>query len=454
MDSLTAFDLAAGINEELTGSEFPLHVLPERLQKIIKAMVSDLGFPVEYISTSILMASSIAIGNTYKVKVKNGWSEAIMFYMALVGKPGVNKSAPKEVAMSPLMKKDQQSFRDFSIAKAQFDVEMEKKKKDYPAPQKPRFCKHLTQDFTIEALFSLMMNNSRGLGVVPDELATWFKNFNRYNSGKGSEQELWLIIWSNNQISTDRKNSDPTLISSPFVTVFGTMQPSVFQELASNGRGANGFIDRILFVYPENLVKNPWSDSEIDQSVLDEYEFFINQLTEIDWNHDNGETKPNILTFSDEAKSALYAWQAENTNNCNSEEGERYAGILAKMETYCIRFAGLLQIISDKCNNVQNVQGIIKIESVKGAIELIKYFIINSKRVYDTISGDPLATLDKNKLSLYNLLNNEFTTNDILRISKEIIPPIKSNKTINKLLNDNRLFEKISHGNYRKKIVG
>jgi hypothetical protein len=72
--------------------------------------------------------------------------------------------------------------------------------------------------------------------------------------------------------------------------------------------------------------------------------------------------------------------------------------------------------------------------------------------VIDVLKGDPLATLSKNKLSLYNLLTKEFKTSDIIRIGKEINPPIESNKTINEFLKNTMLFEKLSHGEYRKKI--
>ena len=80
----------------------------------------------------------------------------------------------------------------------------------------------------------------------------WFKNFNRYN--KGSEEQFWLSVWSGKAIRINRKTTEPTYITKPFISVIGTIQPGVLNDLADN-RTENGFLDRLLFVAPENLTK-------------------------------------------------------------------------------------------------------------------------------------------------------------------------------------------------------
>ena len=61
-----------------------------------------------------------------------------------------------------------------------------------------------------EALAEVHKFNKRGIGVYADELAGWFKNFNRYN--KGSEMEFWLSQWSSKPINIDRKTGEPVFI--------------------------------------------------------------------------------------------------------------------------------------------------------------------------------------------------------------------------------------------------
>ncbi len=70
-------------------------------------------------------------------------------------------------------------------------------------PDKPAWQKNLLSDYTPEALAEVHSYNKRGIGVCVDELAGWFKNFNKYN--KGSEMEFWLSAWSRKPITIDRK---------------------------------------------------------------------------------------------------------------------------------------------------------------------------------------------------------------------------------------------------------
>ena len=94
-----------------------------------------------------------------------------------------------------------------------------------------------------------------------DELAGWFKNFNRYN--KGSDEEYWLKLFNANPSFSDRKGvKNSVYISRPFISVVGTIQNGILNELAQGSRSSNGFIDRLLFVMPNNQDKQPWSDKE------------------------------------------------------------------------------------------------------------------------------------------------------------------------------------------------
>ncbi|WP_438637806.1 DUF3987 domain-containing protein [Muribaculum gordoncarteri] len=49
------------------------------------------------------------------------------------------------------------------------------------------------------------LGNPRGLCLYADELAAWFKNFNRYNNG--SESEFWMSVFNHKVAMSDRKSS-------------------------------------------------------------------------------------------------------------------------------------------------------------------------------------------------------------------------------------------------------
>ncbi len=74
--------------------KFPVHIYPQEIQKIIADPHKDLNFSVNYIAASLLLAASVAIGNSRVLKVKDGWKVKPILYMALVGSPGSVKTHP------------------------------------------------------------------------------------------------------------------------------------------------------------------------------------------------------------------------------------------------------------------------------------------------------------------------------------------------------------------------
>jgi hypothetical protein len=234
--------------KELRANPFPVEVFPLPIQEIIKATNESLNFPIDFIGASMLYAVSVAIGNTHKVEIMKGWSENTVLYLSLVGRPGTNKSHPFSFALKPIEQRDNLKFLKYQKEKQEYDTiakltKKEREEQGYNEPIKPIWEQHLVTDFTPEALTDVHKFNKRGIGVYADELASWFKNFNRYNNG--SEEQFWLSVWSGKPIRINRKTSEPTYIPLPFISVAGTIQPGVLNELAQN-RTQNGFLDRLL----------------------------------------------------------------------------------------------------------------------------------------------------------------------------------------------------------------
>lgn len=263
---------------------FPVDAFPKKIQNIILATHNDLSFPIDFIGCSLLAAASTAVGNSCRVKVKEGWDEGVLLYLCLVGKPGTCKSHPMDFALKPIKKKDAESYTVFKEAKKKYDqfMGLSSKKREEKSEEeldKPIYNRRLICDSTLEALIEALATNQRGISVYADELAGWFKNFNRYNSG--SDQEFWLSNWSQKPIIQDRKSADPVFIDKPFIGVLGSIQPGLLKMLANGGRSESGFMDRILFSMPANLQKSIWSDTELSPMVFNQWEEIINKLIDI-----------------------------------------------------------------------------------------------------------------------------------------------------------------------------
>jgi hypothetical protein len=440
------------LTEDNLVEQFPCEAFPLALQQIIKATNECLNFPVDFIGASMLYAASIAIGNTYKVQVKKGFQESAVLYLAIVGRAGTNKSHPLSFALQPIVEQDKKTYKLYEEQRLQFEMidKLSKKQREQEGikdPIKPVWQKMLLSDFTPEALAEVHKYNKRGIGVYVDELAGWFKNFNRYNSG--SEMEFWLSSWSSKPINIDRKSGEPILIPLPFISVGGTIQNGLLTELAKENRTQNGFIDRILFVVLTHLKKQCWSEKEIDPIFIQNWQIIISNLLAIPITLDETlSPNPEILYFAPEAKQLLLDWQKTNTDLCNDAESEAICSIYSKLDMYVVRLALILELISWACDESQ--KDVISIMSVQGAIKLIEYFRKSAVKAHSIISNtDPLEKFPADKQLLYRALPDSFTTEIGLNVAQSVGVP---ERTFKRFLHEKDLFIRISRGEYEKRF--
>jgi len=438
------------VGTEANQNPFPVEVFPEAIQEIIISTNESLKFPIDFMGASILYAASVSIGNTHRIEVMKGWQETPVLYLAIVGRAGTNKTHPLTFALKPIEQRDNKKHQEYLIKKQEYDsiVTLSKKERDqqgYDEPIRPSWEQILVTDFTPEALVDIHKFNLRGIGVYNDELASWYKNFNRYN--KGSEEQFWLSAWSGKPIRVNRKTSDPNYIPFPFISVIGTIQPGILNELADN-RTENGFMDRLLFVIPDNLKKEYWSETELNPLITKSWENIISNLLNIPLERDidNSSPKPVVLKFKPEARQLLTEWQKELTDLSNKPENEAISGIYAKVEMYAVRFALILQILRYACN-IDN-KNAIGIEAVQGALKLVEYFTKTAIKVFNIVTdASPLDKLPLDKQTFCLSLPDTFTTNEGLQIALNMEIP---ERTYKRFLNRKDLFKWIKQGEYER----
>ena len=437
--------------KKAVSNPFPVEVFPKAVQEIITATNECLNFPIDFIGASILAAVSVAVGNTHRIEIKTGWQESAVLYITIVGRPGTNKTHPLKWALKPIEKRDNVNYEKYNQEKLLYDsmAALTKKERDqqvYDEPVKPVWAQHLISDFTPEALAGVHSINKRGLCVSVDEFAIWFKNFNRYN--KGSEQEFWLSGWSGNTIKINRKTSEPINIPMPFISVVGTIQPGILNELAEN-RTENGFLDRLLFVAPDNLKRDYWSEAELNPKIADNWSNIVSTLLDLPLILDeSGNPKPNILRFSPKAKQRLFQWQRELTDLSNKPENEAISGIYAKMEIYAARLALCLEMTMYACG--ESDKRSIGIDALEGALQLVEYFCKSALEVRSILSNaSPLDGLDEKKRTIYNALPEKFLTGEGLQIAAVGGMPERSFK---RFLTNRDLFFSGERGEYEKLV--
>jgi hypothetical protein len=370
--------------------------------------------------------------------------------MTFVARPGTNKSHPLNWVLRPIIELDKRTYKEYQIAKKEYDkiVKMDKKVKAREGiedPEKPVWHKFLVSDFTPEALAEVHLFNKRGIGVYVDELASWIKNFNRY--AKGSDMEFWLSVWSAKPINIDRKTYDPIFIPNPFISVCGTIQNSVLLDLQRSLNSQNGFIDRILFVIPDNLQKEYWSQENLPEIVESNWEKILNRLLELKQRFDEtGSPKSTIIEYTAESKVLLFDWQKDNTDLCNSMASEDLGGVYSKFDIYISRLSLLLELLKYGCGESDLKE--ISVDSVKGAIKLINYFRISAEKVHDLLMDtNPFSRYDKLHREFYQILPSAFSTYEALTFGMKVGI---SKRVIHRFLADSSLFSRVKRGNYKK----
>lgn len=436
--------------EDKVVSTFPISCFPSDIQKIVLALRDFLGFPIDYTSAAILVAFSLGIGNQVRIKVKNGWIESATLYCALVGKPGSNKSHPMSFILQPFILHDQRTYEAYISALDEYEALKEMTNKERLAkgieemPQMPHWKQMVVSDVTQESLGKVLSHNPHGVCLYSDELASWLKNFERYN--KGSEEQFWLSLFNNKLVTTSRKmDKRPINIAHPFASVIGSIQLDILQMLLKGDKGKNGFFDRILFAYPKVLKKNKWQTEDIGQDVVDMWERIAGRLIckYVDGNQTNSEFE--LLSFSDEAKQHLWMWQEQNTDYCNQASADVLVGISCKMETYIIRFCLILQMMDNICNGDNSM--VVNKHIVEKAISLVDYFKDNANRVIRLALWD---NLDESQRELYDKLPERFATSEIKQMGKALLG--WEEKKVSRFLKSHldTLFKKVEFGVYRK----
>ena len=369
--------------------EFPISVFPESIQNYMQACHSTLDASLDYMGSAFLWLIAVVIGNSHKVQVKRGWVSSANIWLSCVGHAGIGKTPSLRHIINPL--------RNLNILAIKKYIEQYKRYLEYESLDKkekakseviyePKKLQFIVDDITIEALVELCGENPNGVGVFKDELAGYFKDMNKYRAG--SDLEFWLSVWSNSSVSVNRKTSKNSYVESPVIPIIGGIQPSILRQFYTEENEANGFMDRLLIIFPDLEVQY-YNSNEMEQSMIDWYDDFILMFKDrIDKSlvmNESGNVIPKILKFS---RVASIEWERifnKITDMQKSDnEAEYFKSMLPKQKDYIPRFAMLLSVI-DSIDTGEDITEISK-ESILKAEKLSDYFINQAKKIkFDSI---------------------------------------------------------------------
>jgi hypothetical protein len=307
-------------SSEDSAGAFPTDTLPPRVKDFVEECAKSLPVPPDLIALPALVTVGAAIGNSRIVTLKDGWDESASIYGAIVADVGAMKSPALAKAVEPLQRGESHSRRTW------------------------------TSDTTVERLGELLAENPRGLLNVRDELAAWVKSMNQYKGGRGADRQFYLSAWSSAPINVDRKGgmvgSSRIQVPRPFLSVIGCLPPDVLPQLLEPNGQQDGFIERLLFAWPESVPVR-WTDDVITPATRKAYEELIATLLTLEEARQDKST-PLQLRLTREAQARFEEWVNSHGQEMDSPSLSPALKVFyAKLRGYCARLALIHALATD-----------------------------------------------------------------------------------------------------------
>jgi hypothetical protein len=379
--------------------QFPYDIFPEYVQEYINCH----NIQHEYIAAFMLSSLATAIGNTCFLEALDGYRLKPIMYLAVVAHAGGAKSPAMKIAFEHLQQADNDMFKTHKVKLAAFSEELsnyEKDKKANTKPIKPTLQQNIISDATIETVVNVLQYNNKGCVMLADELIGFMNRMNAYK--QGDDLQKWLEMWDGSSIMLQRMSRDETKISDYTCNVVGGIQPGVLEILSKGDNAHNGFYHRFLFCYPEPQAKASFEQRYKPSHLKAKIDELFCDLTQYRQNENKSH-----YTLSNESFELYKSWHDYKNLYYNRATNDSVKGIVAKYQSYCLRFALIIQVIKDGRFRSE----IIEQDCMERAIRLTEYFLGNMQKALKILSPEsPIDTLQGAYYNVYNDLPTIFTT--------------------------------------------
>ncbi|MHB1424605.1 MAG: DUF3987 domain-containing protein [Gemmataceae bacterium] len=370
------------LNETPTPPEFPLGVLPEPLRRFASEAAASIPCPLDYVAVPMLVFAGAAIGASRALEIKHGRTERPCLYAAVVGSPSCGKTPCRTFAARPLHEEQARLYEIFRRERQAHEDGVD----DAPKPKERTLY---VSDVTTEKLANVLQENPRGVAVDRDELTAWVRSMDQYRSGKGADRQFWLSAWSGDPISVHRKNQDagPVRVAHPFVSVVGGLPPDLLTAMRGERGVADGFMDRILFSYPQEPAAAGETWSCIPDDCEKQWRICLMRLFALEMVDDPQHgPRPHFVRLTSCGRQAWKKLTDDLAAVRNSDSTpDCIKSSLGKMNSYGARLALIvhyLRLATDEVDG-EDVDG----ESMDRAAQLITYFQGHLFRVHSAMAA-------------------------------------------------------------------
>lgn len=358
---------------------FPSEVLPASLTRLVDAAAGAMLVPPEFIGVPLLVLAGAAIGNAWEVELKAGWREGPNLYAAIVADPGSKKTPALKLATRPIYAIQRELHQWYEARKADYDAALDlwesgPKSTRGAKPTAPVYPHVVTTDATTEALAG-MLASGKGLALHRDELVAWVLSMDQYRSGKGSDRQHYLSMWSRSPIKIDRKSRpDPIVVERPCLSVVGGIQPDVLPDLVGSEKRDDGFLDRLLWCYPD-LDDDRWTDASVAEEVEHAAGRLFIDLYRLEGQEmPSGDIVPRVARLDADALAIWREWYDAHAEEARSDDlTPSLRGTWAKLPSQLARIALILHV-SKAVDRGRGVGAWLSAETLGEAADMVEFF--------------------------------------------------------------------------------
>ena len=359
-----------------TNKEIAIIQLEQIISKMpieIKTLINDAftlkRIPKEYLLSSILFAYSNACGLAFSIKAM-GYINYANLYFSIIGSRGDIKSPAMDLATFPLVKYDNEKYKEFK----KNNIELEETEK---SDRKQLFL----QDATIESAIYTHYKNKYSIGIFIDELYFIIEKMASKSSTEGTAWRTFFLQGNTNKhIDISRKTTESFRIEKSYPTLLGSIQSQFVPKLFADGNLESGLIDRILFTNKLTM-NNQLSINDISIEVTENYSKslinLLNYRTEIENTFEMDDLQIELDT---NANKRLFDYSQEliNRQNKANDLSKEY---ISKMMINIHKITLLTHLILN--SKRQTYQSKISTETIEIAILILEFYFINFKIVLD-----------------------------------------------------------------------